>query len=118
MALRKSPQKSKDSPSLTNTFPLGLAPPHLFTAPPLPRPPLPAVYWIAPGKNNSFETGPPDKNGALAYFMNRDFIVGDPFSNAGIFRVTLPFAPVWTGEDPESAGYLVAQPNQLQGPSL
>src|SRR5207245_9902424 len=56
-------------------------------------------------------------NGALAYFMNRDFIVGDPFSNAGIFRATLPFDPVWTGQDPESAGYLVAQPNQRQGPS-
>ncbi len=113
----KYPQRTNESPFLTRNLSLRLDATQLFNASPLPSPPLSAIYWIAPGKNISFETGPPDKNGALAYFMKRDFIVGDPFTNAGIFRVTLPFDPVWTGQDPESAGYLVAQPNQRQGPS-
>src|SRR2546426_1038562 len=117
MDFMKYPQRTNESPFLPRTLPLRLDAPQLFNASPPPSPPLSAIYWIAPGKNISFETGPVDKNGALAYFMNRDFIVGDPFSNAGIFRATLPFDPLWTGQDPESAGYLVAQPNQRQGPS-
>src|SRR5437879_10373491 len=117
MDFMKYPQRTNESPSLTRNLSLRLDATQLFNASPLPSPPLSAIYWIAPGKNISFETGPVDKNGAPAYFMNRDFIVGDPFSNAGIFRATLPFDPVWTGQDPESAGYVVAQPNHRQRPS-
>ena len=103
MDFMKSPAKTNESPFLTRDLSLRFDATQLFNASPLPSPPLSAIYWIAPGKNISFETGPPDKNGALAFFMNRDFIVGDPFTNAEIFRATLPFVPVWTGEDPESA---------------
>ena len=117
MDFMKSPAKTNESPFLTRDLSLRFDATQLFNASPLPSPPLSAIYWIAPGKNISFETGPPDKNGALAFFMNRDFIVGDPFTNAEIFRATLPFVPVWTGEDPESAGNLISQPTQRQGPS-
>ncbi|TLZ76895.1 MAG: hypothetical protein E6K08_04690 [Methanobacteriota archaeon] len=117
MDFMKYPAKTNESPFLTRDLSLRFDATQLFNASPLPSPPLSAIYWIAPGKNISFETGPPDKNGALAFFMNRDFIVGDPFTNAEIFRATLPFVPVWTGEDPESAGNLISQPTQRQGPS-
>jgi len=84
----------------------------MFGRTPLPSPPLSALYWIAPGKNVSFSTGPPNANGALAYFMGRDLIVGDPFSKTLIYTTQVPFDPVWTGEDPESAGQLLSQPFQ------
>jgi peptide/nickel transport system permease protein len=84
----------------------------MFSRSPLPSPPLSALYWIAPGKNFSFQTGPADTNGALAYFMGRDLIVGDPFSKTLIYSAQVPFRPVWTGEDPESAGLLLAEPFQ------
>jgi peptide/nickel transport system permease protein len=83
-----------------------------FGVSPLPSPPLTDLYWIVPGKNLSFQTGPRTENGALAYFMGRDFIVGDPFTDTLIFHMRLPFDPVWNGEDPESGGYLVSQPTQ------
>lgn len=83
-----------------------------FGATPLPSGPLSALHWIAPGKNFSFGTGPSDANGALALVMNRTLIVGDPFSKTLIFSTQLPFRPVWTGEDPETGGLLLAQPVQ------
>src|SRR5256712_12072876 len=87
----------------------------MFGVTPLPSPPLSALYWITPARNTSFETGPTDRNGALAYFMGRDFIVGDPFADKLIFHVQLPFTPIWTGEDPESAGVPISQPNPPPG---
>ena len=106
-------------PGQTNLTPFSAEPLSLqfdatqkFSVSPLPSPPLTALYWIAPAKNLSFQTGPSNKNGALAYFMGRDFIVGDPFDDSLIFHMRLPFDPVWTGEDPESAGYLLSQPTQ------
>jgi len=113
----KYPQRTNQSPFDTENLSIRFDATQNFGVTPLPSPPLSALYWITPARNITFEVGPTDRNGALAYFMGRDFIVGDPFSDTLIFHVQLPFTPVWTGEDPESAGFLISQPNQLQGPS-
>src|SRR5207247_9915916 len=112
------PQPTKQTPLDTETLSTRFDSTQNFGVTPLPPPPLSALYSITPARNITFEVGPTDRNGALAYFMGRDFIVGDPFSDTLIFHVQLPFTPIWTGEDPESAGFLISQPNQLQGPGL
>lgn len=84
----------------------------MFGRTPLPSPPLSALYWVSPAKNVSFQNGPPDANGALAYFMGRDLIVGDPFSKTLVYTAQVPFRPVWTGQDPETGGLLLSQPVQ------
>src|SRR2546427_5311255 len=117
MSSLKYPQRTNQSPFDRENLSVQFDATQKFGVPPLPTPPLSALYWLTPARNISFETGPTDRNGALAYFMGRDFIVGDPFADKLIFHVQLPFTPIWTGEDPESAGFLISQPNQLQGPS-
>ena len=117
MSYLKYPQRTNQSPFDTENLSVQFDATQKFGVTPLPSPPLSALYWLTPARNISFETGPTDRNGALAYFMGRDFIVGDPFADKLILHVQLPFTPIWTGEDPESAGFLISQPNQLQGPS-
>src|SRR2546430_14147577 len=100
MDFMKSPQRTNEPPFLPRNLSLRLDATQLFNASPLPSPPLSAIYWIAPGKNISFETGPVDKDGALAYFFNRSFVVRDSFLHAGIFRAPLPFDALLTAQDP------------------
>jgi peptide/nickel transport system permease protein len=71
---------------------------------PRPSPPLIAVYYIVPGRNTSTGAGPGSRNGAIAFFSSRDFVVVNPFSRVVIFQQQLNFDPVWTGEDPGSSG--------------
>ena len=86
-----------------------------FGVTPLPGTPLHAVYYIVPGKNISANGipvtfGPSVRNGLIAAFTGQTFLVGDPFTGKAIFNDTLPFTPVWTGEDPASAGQMLVAP--------
>jgi peptide/nickel transport system permease protein len=88
-----------------------------FNVSPLPAPPLTSAYYIVPAANittptGGGQTGLGQLNGAIAYFTGRDFIVGDPFTDTLIFHYQLPFNPVWTGEDPASAGNMLIAPQQ------
>ena len=79
--------------------------------------PLTAVYYIVPATNLSslgtpVTSGEPVRNGALALFAGRDFVVVDPFNKSQIFRYRLNFTPEWTGEDPASAGRMLLAPIQ------
>src|SRR3989475_9636289 len=115
MSYLKYPQRTNQSPFDTENLSVQFDATQKFGVTPLPSPPLSALYWLTPARNISFETGPTDRNGALAYFMGRDFIVGDPFADKLILHVQLPFTPIWTGEDPESAGILISPPKQFLG---
>jgi peptide/nickel transport system permease protein len=74
--------------------------------------PLTAVYYIVPGQNASQLSGSTIRNGALAIFTARDFVVVDPFDKIVVYRYRLPFTPVWRGEDPASAGRALVVPAQ------
>lgn len=69
--------------------------------------PLTAIYYISPGQNSTQQTGPGSTNGAVAFFVGQDFVVVDPFSRQVIFHERLGFTPLWTGENPASAGQMV-----------
>ncbi len=93
----------------------------MFNVTPLPQLPLTAVYYIIPASNittpsGGGQTGSGKQNGAIAFFTGRDFIVGDPFSGTLIFHYRLSFDPVWTGEDPASAGEMLIAPAQRSVP--
>jgi len=81
-----------------------------FPFSPRPVPPLTALYYIVPARNSSNLNGPRQTNGAIAFFAQRDFYVIDPFSKTLIFWSRLTFDPVWTGEDPASAGEMFVAP--------
>lgn len=81
-----------------------------YGAEPRPAPPLIGANYIVPARNGSLQTGLADRNGALAFFAGRDFVVVDPFDLTVIYRVNLDFVPLWTGQDPASAGELLLQP--------
>jgi len=81
-----------------------------FPFSPRPVPPLTALYYIVPARNSSNLNGPRQTNGAIAFFAQRDFYVVDPFSKTLIFWSRLTFDPVWTGEDPASAGEMFVAP--------
>ena len=78
-----------------------------------PKAPLTSLYYIVPGRNSTNRLGDPRDNGLLAFFAQRDFYVIDPFKNSLIFFSRLPFDPVWTGEDPASAGDMVLLPIEI-----
>ena len=82
---------------------------------PLPGTPLIAAYYIVPGTNVSqlgspVTTGPGVENGLLAVFTGRTFMVVDPFTKHAYLNYTLPFQPIYTGEDPASAGQMAIAP--------
>ena len=81
--------------------------------PPVPlSPPLTAIYYIVPGKNQTLQFGSGMRNGAVAFFSGRDFVAADPFTLSAFVRQRLDFDPVYTGEDPSSSGNLLVQPLQ------
>ncbi len=71
--------------------------------------PLRSVYYIVPARNTSNQFGSGRDNGALAFFSGRDFAAVDPFTKQVFFRYRLNFDPIYTGEDPASAGTLLVQ---------
>ena len=75
-----------------------------------PRAPLSSLYYIVPARNSTNALGPTRDSGALAFFAQRDFFVIDPFNRSLLFFARLPFDPVWTGEDPASAGEMIVLP--------
>jgi peptide/nickel transport system permease protein len=77
---------------------------------PRPSAPLTALYYIVPAQDSSKSRGPGRENGAIAFFAQRDFFVIDPFSKSLIFWARLNFDPIWTGEDPASAGEMFVLP--------
>ncbi len=81
-----------------------------FSFSPRPAAPLEAAYYIIPARNSTNSLGPSRENGALAFFAQRDLYVIDPFSKSLIFWSRLNFDPVWTGEDPASAGEMLVLP--------
>ncbi len=86
-----------------------------FGVVPQPGTPLRAVYYIVPGINitaigSPSTGGPPILNGLLAAFSGRTFLVADPWTNTSVFNYTLPFDPIWTGEDPASSGQMILAP--------
>ncbi len=85
-----------------------------FTFSPQPVAPLRAVYFIVPGVNGTNEQGPGQENGAIAFFAARDFYAADPFTKSLIFWSRLSFDPVWTGEDPASAGGMLLLPKEFR----
>ena len=74
--------------------------------------PLRSVFYIVPGRNTTNDPGPLGRNGALAFFAGRDFLVASPFDRTVRFRYTLGFDPVWMGEDPTSAGEMLVLPQE------
>jgi len=80
---------------------------------PQPAAPLRALYSIIPALDSVKSTGPRRENGAIAFFAQRDFYLYDPFLKTPIFWSRLSFDPVWTGEDPASAGDLITEPAQF-----
>ena len=115
--LRQSTLNTNVSPYRDGNYSATLDVTQAFNVTPLPAPPLTAVYYIVPAANITTATGGGNTglgqfNGALAYFTGRDFIVGDPFADRLIFQYRLPFDPVWTGEDPASAGSMLVAPQQ------
>lgn len=86
-----------------------------FGVTPVPGTPLQAVYYIVPGKNVTSSGvpvtfGPSAENGLIAAFSGQTFVVGDPFTGKAVYNYTLPFTPLWTGEDPASAGQMNIAP--------
>ncbi len=115
--LRQSTLNTNVSPYEDGNYSTTLDITQAFNITPLPAPPLTAVYYIVPAANittatGGGQTGLGEFNGAIAYFTGRDFIVGDPFADTLIFHYQLPFDPVWTGEDPASAGNMLIAPQQ------
>ena len=115
--LRSSTLRTNVSPYADGNYSTSLDVTQAFGVSPLPSPPLTAIYFIVPAANittptGGGQTGLGQFNGALAYFTGRDFIVGDPFADALIYHYRLPFDPVWTGEDPASAGSMLIAPQQ------
>lgn len=84
-----------------------------FSFSPRPVAPLSSLYYIVPGRNSSGSNGLGRENGAVAFFAQRDFYVVDPFSKSLIFWSRLNFDPVWTGEDPASAGDMIVLPLEI-----
>ncbi len=73
--------------------------------------PLRSVFYIVPGKNFlTFSSGPTQRNGAIAFFSGREFVAASPFNRSVFYHFALGFDPVWTGEDPASAGQMLVQP--------
>lgn len=85
-----------------------------YGALPRPSPPLTAVYYIVPGRNSSQQTGPGMRNGAIAFFAGDHFVVADPFSRVVIFHEQFGFSPLWTGENPASAGDMLLSLSELE----
>ncbi len=115
--LKYPPLTFNVSPYQEGNLSLSLDVTQAFNVTPLPQLPLSSVYYIVPASNittptGGGQTGDGRLNGALAYFTGRDFIVGDPFSKTLIFQYRLAFDPVWTGEDPASAGDMLIAPAQ------
>jgi hypothetical protein len=72
--------------------------------------PLRSIFYVVPGKNASGSFGPSGRNGAVAFFSGREFVVASPFTKTVFYHFLLEFDPVWTGEDPASAGQMLVQP--------
>ena len=85
-----------------------------FTFAPQPSDPLWSVFYIVPAENSTSEQGTGRQTGALAFFANRDFYVVNPFTGSLLFWAPLNFDPVWTGEDPASAGEMVLLPEEFR----
>jgi len=83
-----------------------------FSFSPQPVAPLRAVYYIVPGQNATNEQGPGQRSGAVAFFSARDFFAVDPFTKNLLFWSRVSFDPVWTGEDPASAGGMLLIPKE------
>ncbi len=85
-----------------------------FNVSPIPGLPLRAVYWIVPAKDYALNgtTGPAPFDGAITFFTGDDFIAVDPFNRSAFYTYHLPFTPLWTGEDPVSAGTMLIAPTQ------
>ncbi|HII41358.1 MAG TPA: ABC transporter permease [Thermoplasmata archaeon] len=86
-----------------------------FGVTPIPGTPLQAVYYIVPGKNVTatgvpVTFGPSARNGLIAAFAGNTFVVGDPFTGKAVYDYTLPYAPLWTSEDPAAAGQMLVAP--------
>ena len=104
--------EATESPFDAGNLSLGFDISQDFTFAPRPAAPLHAVYYIVPAQNSSGEQGIGRETGALAFFASRDFYVVDPFTKALIFWSRVSFDPVWTGEDPASAGEMVILPRE------
>jgi peptide/nickel transport system permease protein len=75
-------------------------------------PPLTAAYYMVPGQNSSLQPGPSAQTGIIAFFARRDFVVADPFTQSIVYRETLSFDPLWTGQDPASEGDMLLRPQE------
>ena len=83
---------------------------HLAIPPGLP---IRSLYYIVPATLESNQSaGPSEANGAIAFFSGQDFVAADPFSKTSFFSDQLNFTPIWTGEDPASAGKMLVEPAQ------